>query len=369
MFNKIPKLKSSVKKLSLFTAGSIIFSLLQFSFPSPANSATLVDCLYVSQASFSNSSWSKTYKVTINSYCDSKTTDKLNWTSISFYPDKSILNGISQTYYANSWGTTMEFSISSWDYKRLKPGVQYPYLKIFSPSDFTYKTISLPTFLVQDPLECVSVSRSGASSIVGYVSYDLTLVNDCSGLGDGDFDDLKYSISIPGYSAYISSKTLYSLSSYGSNLSFSLPGILKGTYFPTLQISDGSYNSRKININSFTVQGSGQSSANNSGGTALRNCIYSSNIDTQCDSHPNFIFEMCSSLKSGTLQEKVGTKWVTLWKVTGKKDLSSCESKWPYLVSITGTNNSKSSTSMRIIYSGTSALSGYTQLMTLKAVK
>lgn len=358
-----------MKKLFLIAITTAFLSICQIGFPHIAHSANLVDCLYVSKASFNNSSWSTSYKVTINSYCDDKTTDKLSWSSISFYPDKSILNGVSKTYYANSWGTTLEFTIPSWDYKRLKPGVQYPYLKIYSTADFTYKTISLPTFTVQDPMECVSISRSGASSIAGYVSYDLTLVNECSGLSDSAFDDLNYSISVPGYSAYISSKTLYSLSTYGSNLSFSLPGILQGTYFPTFQISDSNYNSRKITINSFTVQGRNLSSTGNSGGTALRNCAYSSNIDTQCDSHPNFVFEMCSSLKSGTFQEKVGSKWVTLWKVTGDKDSSSCDSKWPYFVSITGTNKSKTSTSMRIVYSGTSAQSGYTQLFTLKAVK
>lgn len=361
-------LREKMKK-SLGLIVTIIISLLPLNYINVANAADIIDCLYVSDASYKNSSWSTSYKVTINSYCDAKTTDKLSWSSITFYPDKSIRSGVSKTYYASSWGTTIEFPISSWDFKSLKPGVQYPYLKIYSTTDFSYRTISLPTFLVQDPLECVSVSRSGVTSIVGYVSYDLTLKNECSELSDSSFDDLKYEISVPGYTGYLSSKTLYSLSTYGSNLSFSLPGIAKGTYFPTFKISDSNYNSRKISINSFTIQGSGQSSSGSSSGTGLQNCTYSSNIDTQCDVHPNFIFEMCSSLKSGTFQEKVGTKWTTLWKVSGVKDLSSCESKWPYFVSITGTNSSKTSTSMRIVFSGTSAQSGYTQSFTLKAVK
>lgn len=358
-----------MKKLSLIAISSIILGLFPTNSIVAANAAELIDCLYVSDASYKNSSWSTSYKVTINSYCDAKTTDQLSWSSITFYPDKSIRNGVSKTYYASSWGTTMEFSISSSVYKSLKPGVQSPYLKIYSTSDFTSKTISLPTFSVEDPLECVSVSKSGATSIVGYVSYDLTLKNECSELSDSAFNDLKYEITVPGYSGYISSKTLYSLSSYGSSLSFSLPGILKGTYFPSFEISDSNYNSRKISINSFTVQGSGQSSTGSSSRTGLQNCSYSSNLDTQCDVHPNFIFEMCSSLKSGSLQEKIGTKWVSLWKVTGVKDFSSCDTNWPYFVSVRGESPSKTSSTMRVLFSGTSSTKGFTQLFTLKPVK
>jgi hypothetical protein len=345
---------------------SIVSILLPILSPVTANAAGLADCLYVTNAKFTKSTFNTTYELTLNTQCDSKTSEKLNWSGVTFYADKNVLNGSTDTYYYSLFGSTLKFNLTSWEYSALKPGTQYPYLKIFSPSDYSYKTIYLPTFEVAEPMECVSVASSGSKVLGTQASYEVVLKNTCSSLGEREFSDLKFSISVPGYTGYVSSQTLYSLSKYGSTITFNLPGIQKGSYFPSLQILDTGWDTKNLSLNSFVIQGSGQSGT---GSTLLQNCISSPGMSTQCAPHPNLTFDMCSSLKNGTLQEKVGTKWITLWKVSGAKDLSSCDSKYPFFVSVSGQNSRTSSTSMRIVFAGTSSMTGYTQSLTMKAVK
>ena len=59
-------------------------------------------------------------------------------------------------------------------------------------------------------------------------------------------------------------------------------------------------------------------------------------------------------LKDGTLQEYVGNKWVTLWKVKGYKDLDACEDGFPYAVDLSGSTSLKvgKSSQMRILFKG-----------------
>ncbi len=355
-----------MKRRVIYSLISVVSVLLPFVSPVAAHAVGLADCLYVTDAQFTKSSFSTTYEVTLNTQCDSKTSEKLNWSGVTFYADKSVMNGSTETYYNSFFGTTLKFNLTSWEYSALNPGIQYPYLKIFTPSDYSYKTIYLPTFEVAEPMDCVSVVSSGSKVLGIQTTYGVTLKNTCTSLGDREFSDLKFSISIPGYTGYVSSQTLYSMSRYGSTISFNLPGIQKGSYFPSLQILDSGWNTKILSLNSFFIQGSSQSGT---GSTFLQNCISSPGITTQCAPHPNLTFDMCSSLKNGTLQEKVGIKWITLWKVSGTKDLSSCDSKYPFLVSVSGQNSNKSSTSMRIVFTGTTSMTGYTQTLTMKAIR
>jgi hypothetical protein len=240
------------------------------------------------------------------------------------------------------------------------------------PKDFSFRTIYLPGFSITDPLNCITFAESQFFNDKFNPLYRVTLENSCSDVSSRDFSKFELELKIPGYFQYISSQSIYSLSNYGSTFDFFLRDIKSGTYFPFLEIRDNYYKTRKIELNPLFIATSptpiAKKTYNNNGGiTPTQVCSLSKNFAEQCADYPNFSFDFCSSLQKASLQEKVGTKWVFLWNVSGKKDSTICtDNKYPFYILVSGQNKSYKKSELRLIFSKTSNISSYTQYFTLE---
>jgi len=100
-------------------------------------------------------------------------------------------------------------------------------------------------------------------------------------------------------------------------------------------------------------------------------CVSASKFKTSCQIYPDWSFEFCSKLSTGTLQEYVGSKWKSLWKIEGTEDFSTCDENFPYFVEVSGTTslglgkNSK----MRVLFKGTSTEPSFSQNFSLAVKK
>lgn len=330
-----------------------------------ANAAYLADCIVATNANFKDSGFEKVYEVTLKNACGDAFKESLNYTGLSFYADYYTVNPEQDSiFYLQSYGSTYTFKL-----RNLKSGTYRPYLKIFVPKDYSNKTINLPGFTIANPLECVAYVTDRFTSDIYSKTLIVTLKNNCLSLSGRNFSILQLQLEVPGYYGYISSKTIFSLESYGTDFQFELPEIKAGSYYPTLTVKDSSFNSKRIPLSTIrimasptpTPSASKTSSKISPVGTA-KLCSTAKKFDDQCADFPNFKFQLCSSLQNGQLQEKVGSVWSNLWKVKGIRDSISCPSRTnPFLVTVSGTNSTKIDTSLRIVFTKTAKLSSYTQ--------
>ncbi len=336
---------------------------------SPANAASVADCISVTSGQFKKSIFDTTYEITVRNACGDNVKELLNYTSLSFYAGKSVLNPETETiFYLQSYGQNFTFKL-----RNLKPGSYSPYLKIWSPKDYSSRTVYLPGFSIADPLNCVSVSNSEFFNSKFDPILRVTVKNNCSDLDSNAFSGFQYSLNLPGYFPYLSSKSIYSLSSYGSSLDFSLRDIRSGSYSPTLEIRDSSYQTKRVSLGTFYVSSSPtpvpvpvKTSSSSSNASLTEVCAISKEFSDQCSDYPDFSFDLCSSLQKASLQEKVGTKWVFLWTVTGTRDASICsDSRYPFYVLASGVNETGKKTDLRLVFTKTSKISSFTQYFTL----
>jgi len=338
---------------------------------SSANAASIADCISVSNGQFKKSSYESTYEITVRNACGDSVKDSLNYTSLQFYAGSSVLNAESASIlYLSSYGQNFTFRL-----RNLKPGTYSPYLKIWSPKDYSSRTVYLPGFSIEDPLNCVSVSSSEFLNSKFDPMLRVTIKNICYDLTSSAFSGFKYSLNLPTYFGYLSSQSIYSLSSYGSSLDFSLKGIKSGSHSPTLEIRDSSYQTKRVNLGTFYVSSTPtpapvpvptKSSVSGDSASFTQVCATSKEFSEQCSDYPDFSFDFCSSLQKASLQEMVAKKWVFLWTVTGTRDSSICsDSKYPYYVLASGQNKTGKKTSMRLVFTKTTKISSYTQNFTL----
>ena len=212
-------------------------------------------------------------------------------------------------------------------------------------------------------VDCVVVSSAGLSSFYSFGSaeYEIKVSNGCQGDMGGvtlEFDSGSYDVW--GFNNRVS---IWSLSSWSTTKTFSLENIKPGYYSPTLKITaTKDYSSRRMNLPSFTIEAPAQPSLGNNGGSAIlpgssypakQVCTSSTIAGKTCSDYPNWTYSICSTNPSGILQEKVGISWVKLWNFKGTKD-STCESKYPYLISIEGSSKrTTGTTSLRLAFSKT----------------
>jgi hypothetical protein len=233
--------------------------------------------------------------------------------------------------------------------------------------------VYLPGFSITDPLSCVVVSDSEFINSKFDPMLRISIKNNCSDLDSGSFSGFQYTLNLPGYYSYLSSKSIYSLSTYGSSLDFSLPGIKPGSYSPSLEIKDNNYQTKKIYLDTFYVLSTptpapvpAKSTSSANGASLTQLCAISKEFTDQCSDYPEFNFDLCSSLQKASLQEKVGTKWVFLWTVTGSKDPSICsDPKYPFYILASGENRTGKRTDMRLVFTKTTKISSFTQYFTL----
>jgi hypothetical protein len=334
-----------------------------------ANAASIADCISVTSGQFKKSIFDTTYEITVRNACGDNVKELLNYTSLSFYAGASVLNPeTTSIFYLQSYGQNFTFKL-----RNLKPGTYSPYLKIWSPKDYSSRTVYLPGFSIADPLNCVSVSRSEFFNSKFDPLLRVTVKNNCSDLDSGAFSGFQYTLNIPGYFGYLSGKSLYSLSSFGSTLDFSLRDIKAGNYSPSLEIRDSSYQTKRVNLGAFYVSSTPtpaplptKTSASGVSGSLNQVCATSKEFAEQCSDFPDFSFDFCSSLQKASLQEKVGTKWVFLWTVNGTRDTSICsDSKYPFYILASGENATAKKTDLRLVFAKTSKISSYTQYFTL----
>jgi len=347
----------------------IISIALAFSAMSSAKAVSLADCVSVSSGQFKKGLFGSSYEVTVVNACGENAKELLNYTSLSFYAGSSVLNPETDTiFYLQSYGQNFSFKL-----RNLKPGKYSPYLKIWSPKDYSSRTVYLPGFSIADPLNCLTVSESEFLNSKFDPLLRISVKNDCSDLESTAFSGFQFNLNLPGYFSYLSSKSLYSVSSYGTSLDFSLRDIKSGTYYPTLEIRDANYQTRKISLDVFYVSPNPtpvpaptKPSVSGRSSSLTQVCSISKEFAEQCSDYPEFSLDFCSSLQKASLQEKVGTKWVFLWTVTGTRDSTSCsDSKYPFYIVASGENRTGNKTSMRLVFAKTSKISSYTQTFTL----
>ena len=347
----------------------VVSIALAFSAMASAQAISLADCIAVSSGQYKKGFLGSSYEVTVVNACGDNAKELLNYTSLSFYAGNSVLNPETDTiFYLQSYGQNFSFKL-----RNLKPGKYSPYLKIWSPKDYSSRTVYLPGFSIADPLNCLAVSESEFLNSKFDPLLRISIKNDCSDLESSAFSGFQFNLSLPGYFPYISSKSLYSISSYGTSLEFSLRDIKSGSYFPTLEIKDSNYQTRKIPLGVFNVssaptpaQTPKKSSASGNTASLTQVCTTSKEFDEQCSDYPDFSLEFCSSLQKASLQEKVGAKWVYLWTVTGTRDSSTCsDPKYPFYIVASGENQTGNKTFMRLVFTKTTKISSYTQNFTL----
>ncbi len=348
---------------------AILSVVMAFSAMSSATAASIADCISVTGGQFKKGIFDTTYEVTLRNACGDNFKELLNYSSISFYAGSSVLNPETDTiFYLQTYGQNYTFKL-----RNLKPGRYSPFLKIWSPKDYSSRTVYLPGFSILDPLNCVSVSESEFINDKFDPILRITVRNNCADLESSAFSGFKFSLNLPGYSQYLSSRSLFIISDYGSSLDFSLPDIRAGSYSPTLEISDNNYQTKRIGLEVFYVTAAPtplpaptKSSVKGKNGLFTQICATAKEFTPNCSDYPEFNFDLCSSLQKASLQEKVGSKWVFLWKVDGTKDSSVCsDARYPFYVLASGENKTGKKTELRLVFSKTSKVASYTQYFSL----
>jgi hypothetical protein len=203
----------------------------------------------------------------------------------------------------------------------------------------------------------------------------VSVKNSCSDLRSDAFSGFQFSLNLPGYFPFLSSKSIYSLGSYGTSLDFSLRDIKTGSYSPTLEIKDDNYQTRRVNLGSFFVSptyrptptpSSTRSSVSGNNSKFTQVCSTSKEFTEQCSDYPDFSFDLCSSLQKASLQVKMGSKWVFLWKVNGTTDSSICsDTSYPFYILASGESKAGKKTDLRLVFAKTSKIASFTQNFTL----
>jgi hypothetical protein len=337
----------------------------------PANASFLSDCIYVSSAKFNKTSFETSYSVTLNSRCDSNTSRGLDYSGISFYADRSVINPIRATYYYNSWGVTQKFVIPSWDLARLAPGVHYPTLRIFTPKDYSNSTISLPSFTTNDPLSCISADLERVDSSFNPVKIEVGLKNICSDLSGSDFSGYRIQLLIPGYYSGTLEQSIYSLNTYFSTYSFQAWDLKAGFYIPSLEIIGSNSQRKTLSLDSFDIRGKSKVNSPNSSSTNTKSkkiyCSYAPGFEKQCEDWPSFTFDLCSPLQNSNFEQKISGKWVFLWKIKGTRDSEKCtDPKVPFYAIAQGESKITGVVQFRLVFQKNSKATNTIQPFTLK---
>jgi len=320
---------------------SLLFGLLLIGLVLPHNppsyAAGYASCVSVSSAEVTKDFGNLVYSLKIKDLCDSgirsyKLTLKSNKFSV---PDVTNSYVILYGYSKN-----VNFSL-----KNYSPGDYYPSLEISSSEDFERNTVSLPGFRIDSPVNCVQVVRSGLDPSTLSYTYSLTVKNICSSLDSYSFGNVYFELQGAGLNT--GSQKLYSLSDYGTSLTFRLTGITNGSYFPSLYVRDFSNSSSKsFQLTGFTI---GKVSTKSSESVSSKQvCVSGKNYSEECFDFPDWTYEICSSNQAGKVQIKSGTSWLFGWNFKGVKDLDRCQSDNPFLITISG--YSKSSANLRLYF-------------------
>lgn len=324
-----------------FFLALMLLSGLLVSFPTFANSASYANCVSITDAEIKKKYSGLVYTLTLEDICESGIRNY----SLTLKSNKISVPSVSQSFVIiYNYGTEVSFSLSKYP-----PGTYSPSLEISSSKDFEVRTVSLPRFSIESPLDCLQVTQSGLN--YSQSSYTVTLKNICDSLDSYSFEDIYIELQGNGlYGINVNSQKLYSVSDYGTTFTFNIYGLASGTYFPTLMLRDtGNGENGQLDLSSFVVKSTKTQSQSKSTVSSKQLCVTGKNYSKECFGYPDFSYSICSSSPSGKVQYQSGNKWLFGWSFRGQKDLERCESAYPYLISITGT--SKSTLNMRLQFS------------------
>lgn len=315
----------------------VIVNLMCFGLSS-ANSAGYANCLSITDAEIEKKFSELVYTLTLEDLCDLG----LASFSLTLKSNKFLVSDVNKSYvYVYSYGTKVSFSLSKYS-----PGTYSPSLEITSNQDLERRSVSLPRFTIESPVDCLQVTQSGLD--YSQISYSVTVKNICDTLDNYSFQNVQVELQGGGlFGLSTSSQKLYSVSDYGTTLRFNLYGLSNGSYYPELRAEDLSNNESAVfSLSGFTIKSDQSKSTSKSSSSGKQLCVTGKNYSKECFSFPDFSYTVCSSSPSGSVQYQSSSKWLFGWNFKGEKDLDRCEPNVPYLISINGT--SKSTLNMRL---------------------
>lgn len=316
----------------------VLLSNLFLTGPTPSHAAGFANCVKITKAEIEKKFSDLVYTLTLEDICD----PGIRNYSLSLKSNKLSISDVYQSYVIiYRYGTEVSFSLSKYS-----PGTYSPSLEISSNKDFERRTVLLPRFTIDSPIDCLQVTQSGLD--YSQISYTVTLKNVCDSLDSYSFQNVLVELQGNGlYGRYINSQKLYSVSEFGTTINFNLSGLERGTYFPTLKLRDSRDGEiGELDLSSFTIRSTLPQSASESNEITKKLCVSGKNYPRECFTYPDFSYSICSSSPSGKVQYQSGSKWLFGWNFKGQKNLERCDSAYPYLISISGT--SKSTLNMRL---------------------
>lgn len=319
---------------------SLIASCLAVAPPS-ARAAGYASCVSITDAEIEKKFSDLVYTLTLEDLCD---LGVINF-SLTLKSNKISVSDVYQSFVIiYGYGTKVSFSLSKYP-----PGDYSPSLEITSSKDFERRTVPLPRFRIDSPLECLQVTQSGLDYTQS--SYSVTLKNICESLDSYAFDGIKVELQGNGlYGSNSRTQELYSVSDYGTTIKFNLYDLENGTYFPILRLRDTRNSENgELNLSSFSIKSSQSKSSSNATSSTKQICVTGNNYTKECFAYPNFSYSICSTSPSGKVQYQSGSRWLFGWNFKGVKNLERCRSAYPYLISISG--NSTKTLNMRLQFS------------------
>lgn len=326
-------------KQKVLLALSLVCSFLILE-TSASSAAGYASCVAVTDARIETKYGDLVYTLSLTDLCESGVRSY----SLTLRSNKITVSDVYESYVnIPSYGTEVSFSLSKYS-----PGSYAPSLEISSSKDRERRTISLPRFNIESPIDCLEVTQSGLDS--SQSSYSVMLKNSCDSLDSYAFQNLKVELQgMENFGFYSNVQGLNSLSNFGTSIRFNLSGLGSGTYFPALRVSDfESGKSRILYLSSFTLKNVQSQPTPKAKVSTKELCVTGKDYTKECFSFPNFTYTICSISPSGKVQYQSGGKWLFAWNFKGTKDLEQCKSNFPFLITISGT--SESTRNMRLLF-------------------
>jgi hypothetical protein len=341
----------NIKKLPwLFLAALLSF---QFSPPLKAHSAQPIDCINVDSANLVEGSFvTYDYVLRISSLCRLNSIsdiDLIRGTSISLE-----IRGPQSIRKSASVGNLTSAQVISFQLGNLRDGLYSPSLRLNKPGQ-SARTINLPNFSISNVLECIEMAGNSTEERSGILFLKVFLRNSCYSIGESDILSANIKLElITNLYPLIQSEVL-NLNRIGSSENlyvFPLQNFPPGIYWDWnnhLKIFT-SNKIRELPIKTFVVPEKVTKSASPSPSpsktstvndplTDIQQCVTSKGFEESCSYAPDWYFEFCTVLASGTLEQKIGGTWKFIKKVRSSGADKSC-GKNPNLFEIDGVNNS-----------------------------
>lgn len=335
-------------------------ALLVFAFLIPANAATsagVADCFAVKSAGFERGIFGeKTYVIEFYSLCSMSTVTEINRfnnTGLTFTasgPQK--ISSFVSIYNFNNYKT---FTFKLGDAKSGDYRVQ---IDLWARSDDSRKSINLPNFKLEDPLQCIKeVSTSAENTSLRDTKIIVKLRNGCSNIPDKDFyySSIYVSLAINGRPSTEKQK-IDTLSEIESSFDFFVSELDPGTYYPKL-VFEGYPIGKTLQLSSFVINPKSKPSASPTGEASfiddVKLCSFSKNISENCTWAPEWYFEFCTVYEVSQLQQKVGNKWIKRKDFKAELKSDSCDKTNPNFFVISGTSTSKSTLQFRMSHKAT----------------